>query len=87
MKTNADYTVILDVMECLERGTNELTGRQAHELLTLLRDAQGDYIPTEQEIQSHKADIARLESINFDMHPQAWRRVAHRITEFENKYC
>ena len=87
MKTNADYTIILDILAGLERGTNTLTERQAHELLTLLRDTQGDYIPTEQEIQAHEADIARLESINFDMHPQAWRRVAHRITEFENKYC
>lgn len=95
MKTLADYNTIHQILDALlsdphcltnEDGYLRLTSEQCKELLVLLRDTEGDYFPTKQEIQTYKRDKSDIKELNFREDMCLFTRILNRIYEFEINY-
>jgi hypothetical protein len=84
MKVNIDYTIAHTAIEKLAMG-DELKPAERGALLEILAAAEGDIIPTKEELERQRINIALINAADPDS--EQFKRLMAQCTEFENKYC
>lgn len=89
MKTIADYNTIKQILFVLNSEPQRLvlTSKQCKELRCLLKGTEGDYIPTDIEIETYSRDRRTIDGLNFNDNKDLVLPILRRISDFENKYC
>jgi hypothetical protein len=85
MKVNVNYYKAHEAIEKLEMGKN-LRPEERDVILQILQAAQGDIIPTKEELDRQKNNVQYLNATN-PANEKRWKGLMKEITAFENKYC
>lgn len=84
-KTDLNFEVLYEVEIKLARGI-ELDVIDRAELRKLLRYAEGELYPSQEEYEKHLERLERLDRISYERNPDLYNKILDECNEFEAKY-
>ncbi|GEM_PF-1818792 len=86
MKVNVNYIDVHSAMRKMAEQRN-LTAAEVEAVLKVLKAVQGDYIPSQLQLEAHRQRVHLLDQIDMDAQKERFNQILEECKTFDRQYC